>query len=322
MGEVIWYQLVSAWRLGIILAEEDPAGSQAGARWTIRPLAHRCFEGSQDVTKSEKELRPYLAFSVPSINPVLAPRFEGKSMNEIDWQSTQQEITGGDRQKQVSLSLEASKVAATAVDHSYSTFNHLVSGSAVEQFGGVFLGCERIERGDAVRVWSASEQQELGLVLLIKNIMVNDQHGLCFEGDMYCLKQPTSTDELPLTGVRLSPDMEEEAATWNQVKARQGVHVEWVFNRRGTLREDAIRGRFYPTFRLRKLIDPARLDRDLQSGVVEGVQAYLNNRRSSQGRFIVRWKNRLDTVKDALPQGPLPVPIGPNMFGPDVFEDI
>lgn len=352
VGEVIWYQLGNAWRLGLILAFAAAAEAQTGAssRWTIRPLAHRFMEEAYDVEKSEKELRPYLAFSVPSLNPALFPRLDGKTMGQIDWNATQQEVAGGDRQKMMSLGLEASKVAATTVDHGYSTFNQVNNslpslpkrelGTSVdsvyspfgargqgfdgERFRGVFLGCERIELYDAVRVSAPDEEQELGLVLQIRGITIVGEGDLRFEGDLYCLKQPSSPEEgsaRPTYMIPLPSAMEEEAACWNEVKGHPAVPYRWVYRKSISAAEGAIRGRFYPTFRLRSLISREMLDKDIRNGTIEGASAYLNNRRSSRGIYVGRQRNRWEAIREALPKGTYTLSPGPNMFGADVTED-
>lgn len=246
-------------------------------------------------------------------------------MGEIDWRSIQQQVAGGDRQKQESLSLEASKVAATTIDHSYSTFNNrgpVPPGFDKESYGGVFLGCERIEIHDAVRVWLSPEEQSwhgpMPVVLAVEDILTTGptNSDLSFYGDIWCLQQ-FSINEPAQPIPPLPRVMAEEMIFRNRVKAREGIRFAWIkVQEHVTKAEMAIRGRFYQTAQLMKLIKPAEFQTDLQRGVIEEVQTYLNNRRNSSGPYIGRKKNRAEAVRDALPQdGSL------LLFGPNVRED-
>ncbi|KAK7755541.1 hypothetical protein SLS62_002475 [Diatrype stigma] len=353
VGEIVWYQLGNAWRLGLVLPPHAVAVPPGPGRWPIRPLAHRFLAECADVYKTEKELRPYLAFSVPNVNPALFQRLDGKTMGEIDWNTTQREVAGGDKHKMMSLGLEASKVAATTVDHGYSAFNEMnnsvsslpslpkrTMGTSLDSvhsifnamgptsqgqcFGGIFLGCERIELLDAVRVSVPDVEQGVGLVMQVRAIRINEQGELRFHGDLYCLEQRSPQEESGFGGfyaAPLSSDMIEEASFWNHVKGNPAVPYQWVYQKMIIADEDTIRGRFYPTSRLRSLIDQEALDNDIRNGTIGGASAFLNNRRSSRGIYVGRQRNRFEAIKDALPEGTYPLTPSSRMFGDDVIEN-
>ncbi|RYP26897.1 hypothetical protein DL768_011513 [Monosporascus sp. mg162] len=334
-GEVVWYKLGNAWRIGIIVAAAaqgpsapDPA-APTEARWRIKPLAHRYLK-LQDLLVVEKDMRPFLAFSVPTVSPHLA-YMRGKPMFEIPWEAIQQQITGGDKQKQESLGLEASKVAVTTVDHSYSTFNRIsgpAPGQDRERFGGVFLGCEKITVNDAVRVRLPPEEmsedwdKSMPVVMALKEIFVagennNNNKGLFFYGDVWRLEQTSSQQpppqELPPT---LPASMVAEKAFRDRLKAPEGVRFDWTCVLRDVTKgEAAVRGRFYETSRLMRLVKPDEFQKNLARRVIEDVQAYLNNRRDSNGPYIGRMKNRAETVSAAVPEA------ASLSFGPTVMED-
>ncbi|KAI0849345.1 hypothetical protein F5Y00DRAFT_65445 [Daldinia vernicosa] len=86
----------------------------------IKPLSHS-RRALEDVIQPENGMRPFLAYSVPAPHPIL-DKFSNHPMEAIPWDSLEAQVSKIDE----GLSVEASKVGASRVDHSYSLFNPLV----------------------------------------------------------------------------------------------------------------------------------------------------------------------------------------------------
>jgi hypothetical protein len=65
-GEVVWYKNNNAWRIGIVLmATAANMATNTPSKCLIQPLAH-AFIQIDTVLKTEPDMRPFLAFSVPA----------------------------------------------------------------------------------------------------------------------------------------------------------------------------------------------------------------------------------------------------------------
>jgi hypothetical protein len=232
-------------------------------------------------------------------------------MSQIDWLKVQNQLAGQDRQKQEIVGLEASKLVVVEIDKSYSTFNNIPlnpSDPSKQRVGGVFLGAERVSVNEAVRYRPAPNEVDstwtngLPIVMVLRDIIVvNDV--LHFLGDIYRLEETSS--QLPgQSNGQLPPAMIREQQFRNEVKRHAATRFEWVLVLQNQDKpETSIRGRFYETSKLMPILDPAKHQDALSKGVIEDVQAYLNNRLDSAGTYFGRRKNRLETLSTSVPNG-------------------
>lgn len=232
-------------------------------------------------------------------------------MEAVPWQQIQTQYAGDDRQKQELVGLEASKMAVVEIDNSYSTFNavHVTPADPTKQIvGGVFLGAERVSVNEAVRIRLNPNEvnpawvKGLPIVMVLRQIYVTVD-GLHFLGDIYRLEETANQQEAPYQA-QLPLAMLREKAFRNQVKKPAGTRFDWILIQQNQIKpETAVRGRFYETSKLMVILDPGRFQAALNRGVVEDVQAYLNNRLESAGTYLGRRKNRLETLSCAVPEG-------------------
>ncbi|KAI1081823.1 hypothetical protein F5B20DRAFT_579148 [Whalleya microplaca] len=324
VGEVVWYKNSNTWRIGIVLkvVAADPATSTPPKN-LINPLAHPYLPTS-NVVKPDPDMRPFLAFSVPAVNPTLQ-HLGDQPMESIDWQNVQAQLAGEDQHKREVLGLEASKIAASRIDHSYSLFNpasNLQDASGRQNFGGVFLGAEKVGIYEAVRIRLEPQEEnpswnkQLPIVMALKEIFIetsSDGERLFFQGDIWRLEETASPNHVPNQD-QLPLAMRREKAFRDEVKRSHGTHFDWVLVSSNVKRGEAsIRGRFYESKKLGPILHDA-WDKMLQAGHIPGIQASLNNRFDSRGPYIGRKKSRAVTVLGA---------VGPNFIlpvGPGVVE--
>ncbi|KAI1351417.1 hypothetical protein F5Y01DRAFT_125925 [Xylaria sp. FL0043] len=320
-GEIVWFKNNNSWRVGMTITS-NPSLS-------IIPLTHPLYR-TQAVIKEEADIRPFLAFSIPQINLALQ-EFKGRALAQIDWQTLQERFGANtDPSRREGLAIEATKLAATRVDQSYSTFNAVqVSGPDHDDFGGVFLGAEKICVGEAVRIKLSREQQEqsqekgMPWVLVIKRILIRKEGGtLMFEGSLWTLQHLFSNEQIfsdeqhQTPGpVQLPTALLGEKEFRNGILRNSGWSVKWVLmNQNITVNESAIRGRFYETRRLTPILNPAKFQEMIQTQRVTDIQTLLNNRGDSSGPYVGRVLNRAQAVAGAVPPGVSA------QLGPDVIE--
>ncbi|KAI0432590.1 hypothetical protein F5Y09DRAFT_136221 [Xylaria sp. FL1042] len=314
-GEVVWFKNNNSWRVGMTLTSKPSL--------SIIPLTHPLYR-TQEVFKEEADIRPFLAFSIPQINLALQ-EFKGQALARIDWQTLQERFGAHtDPSRREGLAIEATKLAATRVDQSYSTFNPIQdSVPSHDAFGGIFLGAEKICVGEAVRIKLSQEQQEqssekgMPIVMVVKRIFINKDGGtLMFEGSLWTLQHVPSAQQLQTPSpAQLPTALLGEKEFRDGILRNSGWGVKWVLmNQNITVNESAIRGRFYETQRLTPILNPPKFQEMIHSQRVPDIQSLLNNRGDSSGPYVGRVLNRAQAVAGAVPSGVSA------QLGPDVVE--
>ncbi|KAI2471053.1 hypothetical protein F4781DRAFT_150707 [Annulohypoxylon bovei var. microspora] len=326
-GEVVWYRKQgSTFRLGIIL--ENIPGNPTTPTPTmsrIKPLGHFQTDLAH-MERTNVDMRPFLTYSVPRVHDLLQGAVN-KPMQEVDWLTLESELpiepqSPYDESKKAELvSLEASKIAACRVDHSYSLFNCINPHTSFNQqsFRGVFFGCEKICIFEAVRViveqhehpqW---EDPELTFAMVVKNILLEkteqgDQ--VFFQGDIWLLLETNSPQQAPDQD-QLPPAMRREKEFRDEVKRPHGTRFDWILLRGNvTKSEKSIKGRFYESQKLGPMLYQNEWDDYLKSGVIPAIQKSLNKRLDSWGPDVGRVQTRRRAVDGAIAPG-IPLALGP-----------
>jgi len=291
---------------------------------SIIPFGHPLYR-TQEVTKEESDVRPFLAFSIPQIAPALQ-ELKGRALAQINWESLQERFNvRSDPSRQEALAVEATKLAAARVDQCYSMFNAAHHGSMANYdiFGGVFLGAEKICVGEPVRIKLPREQQEQSLeegmpvVMVVRRILISrDSKALMFEGSLWRLQHAALTQPGPNQGQgQLPTAMLGEKEFRDGLLQESGWRVDWLLmNQNMMVSESTIRGRFYETRRLTPILNPAKFQDMLRTRQVPDIQTSLNNRGDSNGPSAGRVPTRAYAVAGAVPPGI------PASLGPDVVE--
>jgi hypothetical protein len=300
-GEQVWYKYGSNWRLGLINASK-PSG------YDIIPIGHRVIVFSPVVSKTESDMRPFHTFSVPTVT---MEELKNKSFDEVQWETLVHTVVGTDNQKMQVFALDASKMAALKVDLSFSLFTRLNTGTGTKiNYYGIFLGSERVELGDALRIRMTSVDgstttQPEAAVFGVREILVHSTNPgvVQFIGDIY---QLISGNDPVHDSAVIAPDNQLPVALIEETSWRNGVNPakqwRWALLREDiVLQENSIKGRFYPTHRLVPLLHPIPFQNAVKQGQVEDMHAYLNTRMDVTARYTGRKRDRLDTVGHAVP---------------------
>lgn len=298
IGEMVWFKH-AAWRLGLIYEIVPKDGTQGGDdqyHFRLAQLGHTVLN-LPNVAKEAFDMRPFLTFSVPASQA----EFVGQSFDALDWQgiaqrrrqNTDPAVVNRDLQM---LGLEASKMAARAVNNSFSPFNPLDDqaglGFSVRAYGGLFFGAELINLNDPLRVQPPASVEALNrgddgkkktTVMMVKQILLdaNYPRTLRFTGPVYILHRhyPTPSagenhDELLAEEVNFRNNLLTETErtsngrwTWFQVEGPTAVRTE----------KEAY-GRFYVSHKLLKTINETEYNQALEARSLKEPTAWVNSR--------------------------------------------
>ncbi|RDA85299.1 hypothetical protein CP532_5924 [Ophiocordyceps camponoti-leonardi (nom. inval.)] len=303
-GELVWYQNGNSWRLGVI------AGPGTD-NFQLIPIGHAAAR-QQNVTKMAKEMRPFHAFSVPG---VMLPDLQNKVFDQVPWQDLFH-AAGQDRARRNNLILDASKMAASKIDASYSLWCPLAEDANAEtaSYYGCFFGAERIEVGDCVRVKSFvgdaaggiggngnnsssssstnsnsnAESSVLGLTAIVAR--KPSPGAILFRGTMYQIakqqqQQPGAMEAATVPAEKLPLALRDETE-W-RLRVSPGQPWRWVLVKEDiVVDEHAVKGRFYPPHRLMPILNEAAFNAAVATGNVESQYPFLNNRMDGSGGYI------------------------------------
>lgn len=297
-GELVWYQNGNSWRLGVVSAP----GTE---RFEVIPIGHEAAV-PQLVEKLKNEMRPFHAFSVPS---VALAELQGKLFDAAPWVELFN-YAGQDRVKRNNLLLDASKMAASKIDASYSVWGPLAQGIKAEAvcFYGCFLGAERIELGDCLRVapvtsesvsWNESSVLGLRRIFMRTN---NRQRSIILAGTIYQI--PKADDGFAkAVPIQDLPIPLQEESRWRNA-ASLGQSWRWVLVKEDVMLEErSIRGRFYPTHHIMPVLNEAAFKAAVAERNVDSQYPYLNNRLDGSGGYIGFCYNRRETLGASVPAG-------------------
>ena len=293
----MWYQNGNTWRLGIIRA-------QSGNNHEIIPLGFGMVI-PQNVAKNDADMRPFQAFSVP---PVTVPDLADKVFDEIPWEPMFRANVNDAPKREVIL-LDASKLAASKIDYSYSLWSPISEDPQAKSitYYGCFLGAERVEIGDCLRIRQlpaelniTAEQPIMGVRFIFTS---KDFAGaLFFHGHIY-QQAESSTDPAALVLEDQLPIALRDESNWRN-RVNPGKSHGYILLRENTvLNEQSIRGRFYPSHQLMPILNPQGFQAALAQGQMDDQYPYLNSRMDGAGRYVGQRHNRIDTAGASIPQG-------------------
>ncbi|PKS09038.1 hypothetical protein jhhlp_003651 [Lomentospora prolificans] len=299
-GELVWFTNGQNWRLGLIAQSH-------GSAHQILPIAHG-FIVQPPVSKGDNDLRPFYAFTVP---PPTREDLKGRAYDDIPWDKFIRSLAVDPSHKQELnvLMLDASKLAALKIDQSYSVFTKMKHGD-LPSYWGVFLGAERIEIGDTLRIVVPHDlAQEPGIYMGLEAIIFQAGQGVLYGGTIFQLKEGFAGQDGVGNSVpeqNLPRALREEAA-WRK-SAAPSLPVDCRYIRTNVwCREQEVKGRFYPTHRLAPILNPQGFNDAVQSQALAQAYPALNGRLDAAAagapKFTSRKANRVETAGASIPHG-------------------
>ncbi|KAF5569025.1 hypothetical protein FPHYL_2442 [Fusarium phyllophilum] len=285
-GELVWYLNGNAWRLGVI-------ASSTASHHEVMPIGHGIVQ-QNNVNKTEGEMRPFYAFTVPPVN---LPELKDKEYDGVSWEALFQSTADGNRREMIAL--DASKMAAVKIDYSYSLWSKLSEEPNFKRvaYWGCFFGAERIEIGDAMRLRSIPAELNVPAetcVLGLRRIFTTSDFpgAVFFVGHIY---QLVSEDQPNIVRDEHLPVALRNESQWRHSVGAQRWRYALI-KENVVFKEQSIRGRFYPTHRLMPILNPNEFQNSIIQRRVDEQHAHLNNRMDGVGRYLGRKINRLDTL--------------------------
>ncbi|KAF3033324.1 hypothetical protein E8E12_003984 [Didymella heteroderae] len=253
-GEVVWYYRpkTGAWGLGVVLRRWLDKAS-GGKAYFIQPLSHPHDSLTPELVSTENEMKPWLAWSAPSYTYNYLQQHPTIPFDKVDWQG----LVAGRYGTEGVAGVDASIMAAKAVDITYTLFDYLKKtvsdGGQDAHYNGLFLGAEKIWRGDAVRLRIGRDTDVMVITDIIERTSPQATTAVYVVGDVYSyatvaisnpaqLPEPPKNPSLP---ARMREDM-----TWrNQLLVpHTRTFAYWKLSTPGARYEIAeVKGRWYET---------------------------------------------------------------------------
>jgi hypothetical protein len=277
------------------------------------------------VLKSDTELRPFHAFTVP---PPTREDLQGRDYDGVPWKTLIDQAGTDERQQALGiLLLDASKLGALKIDQSFSLFTPLTQKESAVSYYGAFLGAERIEIGDVLRLAQTPKFPGVTNVYLGLRGIIAQQKMVVYRGTAYRLLQGAEATAAPATTANsvpteaMLPRALREEINW-RTSVVPGLPIRWdILQADLIVKEPEIKGRFYPTPRLAPILAPAGFQRavtqaeeavaaegpDGGARVLSAVSPALNGRLDAgagTARYIGRKLNRRDAAGAMIPHGP------------------
>jgi hypothetical protein len=174
-GEVVWFfrPKTSAWGLGLVVRRWTIKDNSGGKTYLIQPLSHPFDSAAPEPVTSDQNLKPWLAWSAPACTYPYLQQNPQLRYDQVDWNAL---LSG--RYGEGVPDVDASIMAAKAIDTTYTLFERIKSmpipSGEERHYNGIYLGAEKIWRGDPVRIRLGMTGTDLMVVTdIIERVLVN-----------------------------------------------------------------------------------------------------------------------------------------------------
>ncbi|CAO2654566.1 Nn.00g112990.m01.CDS01 [Neocucurbitaria sp. VM-36] len=173
-GEVVWFfrPKTSAWGLGLVVRRWAAKDNPADRSYLIQPLSHPFETPPQELVTTDQHIKPWLAWSAPNCTFPYLQQNPQLSYGQIDWRALESGQFG-----EGIASVDASIMAAKAIDSTYTLFERLKTateaGIELRHYNGMFLGAEKIWRGEAVRLHIGMGSELMVISDIIERVFSN-----------------------------------------------------------------------------------------------------------------------------------------------------
>ena len=318
-GEVVWYQRGNdhggPLGLAVVITREllQSDHRQSRATYYVQPLSHPYSHPSAVPVRNEQLLKPWLAFSPPETFHKSLRTFN-VVFSEIPWRQLLDGVYDeGDTESDGSI------FAAKTVDASYTPFDPLTpSVSGETKYNGIFLGGEKIWRGEALRLKHGNGKDIMILSEIVEKAPPQSNSGeqqprlpaLFFIGDIYTYRSnPQPAKQMPRNTYlphRVQQDLEFRNTA--SMSRRKGS-CYWKFIKPlARLTAAEIKGRWYESRHMIPILhSPEALEYAVRQGEVEDIGDSLNSHGDSSALLTNeaqrRRATRLEAFGGAVPQG-------------------
>ncbi|TAQ83995.1 hypothetical protein B7494_g7678 [Chlorociboria aeruginascens] len=321
-GELIWFNKGTAWGLAIISKRQSVNGK---ARYIVQPLSHPLSYPPYQIKDNENEIRPWLAWSVPSTTHA--------QINNAHYESVQWERVSNGEYGRGDAEVDGSILAAKLIDSSYTLFDRIEAPSANPlntHYNGMFLGAEKIWVGEPVRLRSQGNEVIVMIVNKLAELTISPTNSIVtFIGDIYkFVEMPMPyTDRSQWPTPALPPRMVADLRFRNEVadNAKRATWYEWRLLQPAAKKGLAeVKGRWYESRSLLPILRGIQQsEQDILQGTSGDTSIWMNGRGDSNPGQGQRKISRLDTLGRAVPPGftisrGLDEPQADNLF-PDVM---
>ena len=278
-GEVVWYQRDTerggALGLSVVVNRELSRDDRRVARaaYTVQPLCHP--RSHPDVVRiaDEQFLKPWLAFSPPDTFH-LSLRSVNVTFEGIPWDKLLNGDYGpGDTEA------DASIFAARTVDGTYTPFE-VVSKSVDEtKYNGLFLGGEKIWRGEALRLKSSTKDILILSEIIEKTHTPGHLPDVYLIGDIYSYRPVPQSRPMP-RNTYLPNRVQQDLEFRNNASLTHGRGANWwkIIPPGARLTLPQVKGRWYESrFMVPILHSPEKLAHEVTTGDVSDVGDSLNS---------------------------------------------
>ncbi|KAF3003431.1 hypothetical protein E8E13_001593 [Curvularia kusanoi] len=257
-GEVVWYYRpkTGAWGLGVVIRRwlDKTTG---GKGYYVQPLSHPHDSLSPEIVANENEMKPWLAWSAPNYTYAYMQQHPNIPFEKVDWQG----LIAGQYGQDGVASVDASIMAAKAVDTTYTLFDYLKktanAGMQDAHYNGIYLGGEKIWRGDPVRLRIGRDTDLMVVTDIIERTsqQANGQtvSAILVVGDIYSYETIPLANPAQLPAVPKAPNlptrMREDMAWRNQLLIPNArTFAYWRLSAPGSRFDIAeLKGRWYET---------------------------------------------------------------------------
>tara|TARA_R110002003_G_scaffold12_6_gene824 strand:+ start:9449 stop:11278 length:1830 start_codon:yes stop_codon:yes gene_type:complete len=265
-GEVVWFYRpkTSAWGLGLVTRRWSAKDSSGSKAYLVQPLSHPLDSPTPEVVTTDEHLKPWLAWSAPSCTFAYLQQNPQLRYDQVDWNAL---LSG--QYGQGIADVDASIMAAKAIDATYTLYERVktvpVPTGEERHYNGLFLGAEKIWRGDPVRIRLGTFGTDLMVITdIIERVTANPTQKppagqassqVWVTGDIYSYstmpapdpsKPPTPPSE---SNVNIPIRMREDMAWRNRMLVPMNQTLGWWRLISSASRVDMadIKGRWYET---------------------------------------------------------------------------
>jgi hypothetical protein len=152
-GEVVWFfrPKTAAWGLGLVLRRWVVKEGTSSKAYLVQPLSHPFDSATPEVVTTDQHLKPWLAWSAPACTYPYLQQNPQLRYDQVDWNAL---LSG--RFGEGVPDVDASIMAAKAIDTTYTLSERIkttpVPGGEERHYNCIYLGAEKIWRGDPVRL--------------------------------------------------------------------------------------------------------------------------------------------------------------------------